>query len=398
MWFDRFHKFIRKSPLPRRRTSRSAACFLFCAASLLLPSCYRQSSVPDSASTDSALPVSSANLAPRFRPRQTAGEKRDGQSSGCVEDTHTGLIWELKTRNGGLHNQQHKFSWRIVDDRINGGFAGYRNEGNCAGIPCDTQSYIDAVNRSRLCGLSRWRLPDRTELGGLVDYQIRYPGPTIDQSVFPNTVAQFYWSASPDANDPDSAWGVGFAFGYDYAYFKSDAAPVRLVHDSRPPNPKTAASDLPNGKQQCPPSIPATSPNSRFTLQHNGTVTDRVTGLIWMRCLLGQTWQKEGCQGKSVSIDLHTAVDRAKTASFANQRDWRLPDIRELESITELGCETPAINLRVFPGSKPASVWSSTPFANDPNRQWLLQFTYGENHVDKTSVLAQVRLVRRVGP
>ena len=94
---------------------------------------------------------------------------------------------------------------------------------------CNTQSYIKAINHQKLCSTSNWRLPTREELRSIISYQIKYPGPVVDQHYFPNTLSQFYWSSVPDANDKDSAWGIGFSFGYDYAYFKSDHGYVRLV-------------------------------------------------------------------------------------------------------------------------------------------------------------------------
>lgn len=151
----------------------------------------------------------------------------------CVLDNNTGLLWEVKTRDGSLQDASQTYSWYMAHPRRNGGFAGYKNQGKCSLAQCNTQSYIDNINKKQLCGSIRWRLPTREELRSIVNYQIKYPGPTIDQRYFPNTRNQFYWSAVPDANDKDSAWGIGFSFGYDYAYFKSDHGYVRLVSDSQ---------------------------------------------------------------------------------------------------------------------------------------------------------------------
>ncbi|MCI0504829.1 MAG: DUF1566 domain-containing protein [Gammaproteobacteria bacterium] len=147
----------------------------------------------------------------------------------CVLDKKTGLLWEVKTSDEGLQDASQTYSWYVPHPQFNGGFPGYENEGRCALHQCNTQSYIDAINQMQLCGIARWRLPAREELRSIVDYQVKYPGPTVDKNYFPNTVSQFYWSSIPAANDKDSAWGIGFSFGYDYAYSKSNLGHVRLV-------------------------------------------------------------------------------------------------------------------------------------------------------------------------
>ena len=147
----------------------------------------------------------------------------------CVFDNKTSLIWEVKTRDRGLRDARQSYSWYDSNAKSNGGFQGYRNRGKCAFSSCDTDTYISYVNKIKLCGRSDWRLPAREELRSLVDYQVTYPGPTIDQNAFPNTISQFYWSATANANDKETAWGIGFSFGYDYAYFKSDHGYIRLV-------------------------------------------------------------------------------------------------------------------------------------------------------------------------
>lgn len=127
-------------------------------------------------------------------------------------------------------NRLHTYSWYSESKSNNGGFNGYKNQGRCP-LNCDTQAYVNALQGRQLCGMNNWRLPQREELRSLVDYQRPFPGPSIIPELFPNTVGQFYWSATPDANTPDSAWGIGFTFGFDYAYFKSDHGHIRLVAD-----------------------------------------------------------------------------------------------------------------------------------------------------------------------
>lgn len=152
----------------------------------------------------------------------------------CVLDRQTKLVWEVKTDDDRLGDARQSYSWFVPDARKNGGFAGYRDKGRCSLDHCNTRDYINAINKQKLCGVQRWRLPSREELRSLVDYTVRYPGPTIDRRFFPHTQSQFYWSSNADANDKDSAWGIGFSFGYDYSYFKSDLGYLRLVYGPIP--------------------------------------------------------------------------------------------------------------------------------------------------------------------
>lgn len=160
-------------------------------------------------------------------------EDKSGNKTSCVFDKRTKLTWELKTRDKGFQNASDTYSWYAPDKKLNGGFPGYRNRGQCSLTSCDTQAYIAEINKRRLCGRTDWRLPSREELRSIVDYGVVYPGPSTNTEAFPNTKSQFYWSSTPDANDSDSAWGIGFSFGYDYAYFKSDHGYIRLVSGSK---------------------------------------------------------------------------------------------------------------------------------------------------------------------
>lgn len=150
----------------------------------------------------------------------------------CVLDRKTGLIWEVKTSTYGLHNYLNTFSWFNPDVALNGGLAGEPGGKACRQAPCDTANFIKAVNQAGWCNAHDWRLPSREELRSLVIYNPSHPGPLIDTRFFPNASRQFYWSADTNATHPDEAWGIGFTFGFDYAYYKTDRVLVRLVRQA----------------------------------------------------------------------------------------------------------------------------------------------------------------------
>lgn len=121
--------------------------------------------------------------------------------------------------------------------------------------------------------------------------------------------------------------------------------------------------------QTCKPeSIQASTPTSRFTDNHNGTVTDTKTGLQWKRCSEGQMWNgaTNGCDGSATVFTWKAALEQAQTANVTGGGlgiggSWRVPNIKELRSIIEVQCGGPAINLAVFPNTDTsAAVWSSS--------------------------------------
>jgi hypothetical protein len=102
--------------------------------------------------------------------------------------------------------------------------------------------------------------------------------------------------------------------------------------------------------QTCFPSnIAATAPDSRYALNANGTVVDKKTGLMWMRCPLGETWSNGICTGSIQHYKWQSALQIAESTVFAGLSDWRLPNKKELHSIVERRCYNPAINLTAFP-------------------------------------------------
>ena len=145
----------------------------------------------------------------------------------CVQDNHTGLMWEVKTDDGGLRDKDNRYKWYNTNTATNGGTVGYENGGN------NTQAFAQAVNSQSqpLCGHNNWRLPSKKELHSLFNYG-KY-NPAIDSAYFPNTVSSYYWSSSPVANGSNYAWLVYFGYGDDHRNGKDDVNYVRLVRSSQ---------------------------------------------------------------------------------------------------------------------------------------------------------------------
>lgn len=133
------------------------------------------------------------------------------------------------------------------------------------------------------------------------------------------------------------------------------------------------------------------TPTSRFIIE-NGTVFDTKTKLLWKHCAEGQVTRDNECMGEVSNVSW-------KHARAITDQDpaWRLPTIKELQSIVEDNCISPAINLSVFPNTPNASFWSSTDgtysFTGMP---WYLDFGSGTTKMASEQEAAQHRKVRLV--
>ena len=163
---------------------------------------------------------------------------------------------------------------------------------------------------------------------------------------------------------------------------------------------------------------------ANYSEQGNGTVIDNDTGLHWMRCSLGQAWHNGVCAGKAKKYSWQNALNVAKSYRYAGYSDWRVPTIKELNSLVYCsngksiqyrsdgdeehtegggGCrsnvrgayEKPTIRQGVFPNTAVSSaVWSSSPGANGPDYAWSVYFRGGYTSYGHRSYGVPVRLVR----
>ena len=75
--------------------------------------------------------------------------------------------------------------------------------------------------------------------------------------------------------------------------------------------------------------------------------------------------------------------------------DWRMPTVRELRSIADLGRAGPAIDPTFFRNTPPSSlVWSGSPYAGNSSYAWGVGFNYGNANGYYRSSNYHVRLVR----
>jgi hypothetical protein len=127
-----------------------------------------------------------------------------------------------------------------------------------------------------------------------------------------------------------------------------------------------------------------TLPNPRFTKNGNGTVTDNLTGLIWLEnanCFGGQTWVNAMNSANALASGACGLTD----GSTAGQ--WRLPNRNELLSLTNIAYFGPAISNTAGTGqwttgdpftSPQNYYWSSSSGASNPAYAWLVGVSYGD--------------------
>jgi hypothetical protein len=116
-------------------------------------------------------------------------------------------------------------------------------------------------------------------------------------------------------------------------------------------------------------------PNSRFRDNKTGTVTDKLTGLVWLKdanCFRSQSWADA----------LHVANTPASGSCHLTDGsvpgDWYVPNVNELQSLINFGTFNPALPPgHPFSNVIPASYWSSTTFAAGSDAAWFISLDTG---------------------
>lgn len=154
----------------------------------------------------------------------------------------------------------------------------------------------------------------------------------------------------------------------------------------------------------------------RYAISTDGqTVTDKETGLMWMRCSLGQSWDGSRCAGEAREYTQDDARKAAQNHRYAGYGDWRLPDIEELSSLVYCSSgrrekfkagsydhdgrclgdyHRPTIFSSAFPNTPSSVVWSGSPLAGYPSLAWYVYFGNGYAFHDVRYNGNHVRLVR----
>ncbi|MFQ5646228.1 MAG: DUF1566 domain-containing protein [bacterium] len=110
----------------------------------------------------------------------------------------------------------------------------------------------------------------------------------------------------------------------------------------------------------------------RFVIKNKETVTDTKTGLMW------EQRPHEVGQG---TITWNQAVKYCKELALGGHDDWRLPSLKELESLYDKSLNPPRLNEDEAPFDDIETFWfwSSTIYAknNTDNYPWVVYPTIG---------------------
>jgi uncharacterized protein DUF1566 len=139
----------------------------------------------------------------------------------------------------------------------------------------------------------------------------------------------------------------------------------------------------------------AGAPVGRYTVDAAaGIVTDNATGLVWQRCVLGVS----GANCDAGAARFASQADAASGCSSLNlggwPTGWRLPTVKELQSIVDMRAVAPAIDSTAFPGGSTYYFWTSTPYAGDATRAWTVHFSGGFTPTYATTSTLEARCVR----
>jgi hypothetical protein len=112
-------------------------------------------------------------------------------------------------------------------------------------------------------------------------------------------------------------------------------------------------------------------PDPRFTDNRDGTVTDNLTGLIWTKNANPFGWRTWEQALRDCNELASGGIDGLTDGSVA--REWRLPNIREIESLVDYNNAGPCIPTgHPFDNVRPSSYWTSTSVASAPTEAMFL--------------------------
>ena len=270
--------------------------------------------------------------------------------NGTITDTTTKLIWLKNTTCltliNGRENEIGALNWGKATTWVAG-----LTSGKC-GLRDGSQ-------------VGQWRLPSKDEWMALVDKDTANPKLPAGHPFMGVRFNEYYWSSTTDASESGRAWFVYLG--------RRDVVDVGIKTDS--------LYVWPVRSEQSATPIPITT---RFIDNHDGTVTDRTTELMWLKNTNCHA-HLDGIE-KTGSLNFDSAI--TWTAALANRKcglrdgskagQWRLPSCDELQSLITTEVKDPALPVgHPFVDVQTRGYWSTTP-ADGGNKLCTVAFYVGQ--------------------
>ena len=134
------------------------------------------------------------------------------------------------------------------------------------------------------------------------------------------------------------------------------------------------------------------APAARFSDRRNGTVRDNLTGLIWLQdasCdTFGPNGDGTGTWQQALDAANTLASGRCGLSDGSRAGDWRVPNVKELQSLIDFGFSFPPLSNAAgtgqctatdcaFSGVQSDNYWSSTTLLDVPGRAWIVDLGFG---------------------
>jgi len=237
----------------------------------------------------------------------------------------------------------------------------------------DAQNYAqNTLNTTNFGGYNDWRMPTIHELMSILRHD--RANPALNTSYFTSpgvsggTWNTVYWWSKDQRVGNSNQWCANAGGGIG----------------PKPLTETISAGGTLNYRIRCVRGAASPAyPRSRFINNGNGTVTDTDTGLVWQ-------------QGELVSaLDWTNALNYTAGLVLGGFQDWRLPNIKELESLNDEMRSNPSIDTNFFPNARSARYWSSTTQFGHATNAWWNEFINGITSYEGTKAASYwVRAVR----
>jgi hypothetical protein len=324
---------------------------------------------------------------------------------GTITDLNTGLMWEKLSDDGSIHDWDTAYTWP------------------------DSFGKATALNGASFAGYTDWRIPNVKELVSITNYQFQDPSlsPVFHTGCTPGcTVATcsctkspqvtgYYWSSTTHVPNPVQAWGVSAHGGLVIQNVKEPFATlyVRAVRGASSSFPRTGQTTCWDAGGAVIPCVGTghdgetrAGRSLAYVDNDDGTITDVRTGLVWEKLSNDAT-----IHDRDDFYDWDDAfavkVAALNTGSFAGHTDWRLPNVKELQSLLNYENGNPTIS-GAFNTSCPVGCdvttcsctlpthiyWSSSTAVGNPQSAWIVSAVNGRVEPSPKTEIYTVRAVR----